>query len=779
MNQFIRLLASLKLTVILLILIAVALSFGTILESLHGAEAARAVYYAPWFFALEGLFAVNLIGAIWERFPRNRFRIGFLITHASMLLILGGALATAAYTVDGRLPLWEGESAARILRAGPHGTESEYRIPFSVRLDAFELDRYPGTQQPAMFRSRITVRDAAGVEQRAIIEMNRPFSFGGYSFFQSSYDMRNGREMSVLSVSKDPGQPIVFVGYTLLVLGMLVVLVTRIFQTRAAAAGGVPVPGDHVRIPLRGGAVRPRPGAKRAIWIAVGSFAAFAAATTPATAADPPTRAQLETIRRLPVQHEGRTMPLDTQARDAVRTVAGGTNWHGYDPVALVVAWTADPQQWLDAPVVKVDDKIAILSGRSAGTRYLSYRTLLSSDALRQAIAQAMMRQQTGRKPAKVDKDLVQVDERLSTLDGYFRGEAIRPIPVADKQDAWRTPTHVTSAAMLSELEAQVRPTAPPHYPSAGAIEREVLYNAVNPTHIAWLFLLPAAIAAGLTLERDRWRLTWLVRIAALVGFAVMTWGVATRWQVAGRIPASNMYESMLFLAWGVGLFAVVSVLFKNRMLVFNATAMSALVMFLLDRLPIDPFIRPMPPVLSGTPWLAIHVPIIMVSYSTFAIATFLGHLVLGAALFSPGNRGLAERWSTLLYWYLMVGSILLIAGILTGSIWASSSWGRYWGWDPKEVWSLVAFLAYMAILHARFDGMLSPIGVAISSIAAFWTILMTYLGVNFVLASGLHSYGFGSSSLVRVMGIILVAETAFVIAGWRAAQRARAGEPG
>ncbi|HEU4333489.1 MAG TPA: cytochrome c biogenesis protein CcsA, partial [Candidatus Eisenbacteria bacterium] len=115
------------------------------------------------------------------------------------------------------------------------------------------------------------------------------------------------------------------------------------------------------------------------------------------------------------------------------------------------------------------------------------------------------------------------------------------------------------------------------------------------------------------------------------------------------------------------------------------------------------------------------------------------------------------------------VGSILLIAGILTGSIWAASSWGRYWGWDPKEVWSLVAFLAYMAILHARFDGMLSPIGVAISSIAAFWTILMTYLGVNFVLASGLHSYGFGSSNLVRIMGIILAIETVFVIAGWQA----------
>jgi ABC-type transport system involved in cytochrome c biogenesis permease subunit len=194
--------------------------------------------------------------------------------------------------------------------------------------------------------------------------------------------------------------------------------------------------------------------------------------------------------------------------------------------------------------------------------------------------------------------------------------------------------------------------------------------------------------------------------------------------------------------------------------------------MLLLDRLPIDPFIHPMQPVLSGTPWLAIHVPIIMVSYSVFAIATFLAHLSLGATLFVPKRRALAERWSGLLYWYLVVGSILLIAGILTGSIWAASSWGRYWGWDPKEVWSLVAFLAYMAILHARFDGRIGPFGVAAWSIGAFWTILMTYLGVNFVLASGLHTYGAGSSTLVRVMAVIALFEAGFVFAGWRAHRR-------
>jgi ABC-type transport system involved in cytochrome c biogenesis permease subunit len=232
------------------------------------------------------------------------------------------------------------------------------------------------------------------------------------------------------------------------------------------------------------------------------------------------------------------------------------------------------------------------------------------------------------------------------------------------------------------------------------------------------------------------------------------------------------MYESMLFLGWGVGLFGVVALTLRQRLLVANAAGMGALAMLLVDLLPMDGFIHPVAPVLSGTPWLAIHVPIIVISYSVLAMATGLAHLVIGVEAFAPKKRAQAARWSQLLYGYLHVGSILLITGILTGSIWAASSWGRYWGWDPKEVWSLVAFLAYMAILHARFDERIHSFGVAACSIAAFWTILMTYLGVNFVLASGLHAYGQGAGNLVAIMTVIALLEAGFVGAAWLAVRK-------
>jgi ABC-type transport system involved in cytochrome c biogenesis permease subunit len=176
--------------------------------------------------------------------------------------------------------------------------------------------------------------------------------------------------------------------------------------------------------------------------------------------------------------------------------------------------------------------------------------------------------------------------------------------------------------------------------------------------------------------------------------------------------------------------------------------------------------------VLSGTPWLAIHVPIIMVSYSVLALGVVIAHMQVGLTIFRPQRRELIGKMSDLLYWYIHVGGILLITGILTGSIWAASSWGRYWGWDPKEVWSLVAFVAYMAILHARWDKQLESFGVAAMSIVAFQTILMTYLGVNFVLTTGLHSYGMGDSPVVTWMAIVAAVEAAFLVWGMTANKR-------
>jgi cytochrome c-type biogenesis protein CcsB len=754
MKRWLEALASLKLAVILLLLVAAVLAGATIVESTRGTEAAQAVYFSPWFLLLQGIFALNTALALVDRWPKNRWRIGFALTHGALLLILSGALVTWLGKAEGRMPLWEGQSSNLVL-SGATGEEAPHELPFSIRLDAFEIDTYPGTRRPAMFRSRVVVLDPAG-ERPAIIEMNRPLAHGGWSFFQSSYQIRDGREMSILSVSRDPGQLPVFVGYTLLVVGMIVVFATRLAQQRAARANGA-----------RGAA------AVVAVLVATGALGA-----APAGAATVPGVGEVDELRALAVQHDGRTMPFDTQAREAVREVTGRRAWPGIDPVAMAAGWAIDPAGWQGEPIVKLRADVAEVAGID-GRRWASFAELVSNRALLERFARARERSQADEKLAPVDKHLLELETRLVTLDDYFRGEAIRAIPVAVAGEAWR-PAPGRSVADWLDAGRRLRTSPPAGYPEAREIGRELVYNKVRPGRIAWWLLVPAALAAALTLGRERAPLGWIARAGTVGGFLVMSWGIWERWQIAGRIPASNMFESMLFLGWGVALFGVVSVVLRNRMLVFNAAAMAALAAALTDLLPMDPFIHPVPPVLAGTVWLAIHVPIIMLGYATLTIVTFFAHLVVGAEVFAPKRRDLIERWGQLAYNYTHVGSILLIAGILTGSIWAASSWGRYWGWDPKEVWSLVAFLAYMAILHARFDGQIRDFGVAVGSIVAYWTILMTYLGVNFVLASGLHSYGFGSSNLVKIMMLIAAAEVVFLAAGWAAVRRRRAaGEAG
>jgi len=738
MKRVLARLGSLKLAVILLVLLTLALAAGTIVESTRGAETAgRAVYGAAWFIALQAAFAVNVLSSIAVHFPWGGQRVGFALTHSALLLILAGALASWALKIEGQIEIWEGESGNEIVNRDRQGKVLERaRLPFSVQLDSFRIDRYPGTMQPSGFRSDVQVIEAGGVRRKAAIWMNNELEHRGYRLFQSSYRLEKDRSATILSVSKDPGQPIVFAGYALLLAGMCTVLGTRIGQARAKSR----------RLAAAGAAL-------------LGLWAA------PASAG----------IEALPVQHDGRVMPLDTLAREAVWKITGERDWHGAAPAVTVAWWTSDPRAAAHAPFILVGSAdLAKAAGFLPGTTHASFVDLVGNATVMRLMEEAKQAQAMERPRRGLHAAAEKVEARLVALQRFLHRDVIRSVPSETK---WGVPKQIASPSELAALAGGPRLAG---WPEPAAIERELGYNAARPTRLAWIVL-----TAALVLSLFGWGMAsrFLDRLALaglLAGFGVMTWGIGTRWAIAGRIPAANMYESLLFLAWGVGLFAVIAfVALRSRLVVLNANAMAALTMALTDLLPIDGFIHPMPPVLAGTPWLAIHVPIIMVSYSVLALGVVIAHMQIGFTIFAPRRSELIEKMSDLLYWYVHVGSILLIAGILSGSVWAASSWGRYWGWDPKEVWSLVAFLAYLGILHARWEHLLSPFGVAAMSIVAFQTVLMTYLGVNFVLATGLHSYGMGDSPVVFWMAVVAAAEAAFLGWGWARQRRRQVGPAG
>ncbi len=567
----------------------------------------------------------------------------------------------------------------------------------------------------------------------------------------------------------------------------------------------------------------------------------------------------LAAVRAIPVQHGGRAMPLDTLARDVVEQVTGSSFFHGRDPVWWLLGWTFEPARWRSEPLITIRNAELRRELELPADRTIFAYAELMSHARLQTLIQDLAQLPAGGKPDPLQAKVRDISDRLSLLRDVFRGQVIRPVPDAhDRTGAWGTidsigeqaggpagearaawsamkqawPTGEAGAfdaaarqlaGALAELPAAARPTA-------SRLATELRYNRLHPFQTAWIVMAVGAILAlAALLGRRRW-LDGVAVVAMLAGFVLLSYGLSLRWTIAGRIPAANMFESLLFLSWGMGAFAIVSILLlRDRMVPFTASVMGALSLFLADVLPLDHYVRPIAPVLLDTVWMSIHVPVIMVSYSVLALAMLIAHAQLVVMAVMPGRRRFVETVDGLHYWYVHVGCILLGAGIITGSMWAASSWGRYWGWDPKEVWSLVAFLAYLAILHLRgprerlpgwiyaFGAGLAaavlvivvprlapltvltllalagavgvgilflfgrgPFATALKSILAFWLIIMTYVGVNFVLGIGLHSYGFGTGAVVRYLFLTGGLDLAFILlcAAVYLARRPPAAEP-
>ena len=543
-----------------------------------------------------------------------------------------------------------------------------------------------------------------------------------------------------------------------------------------------------------------------------------------------PATLNLDAIRAVAVQHEGRWPPLDTVARDIVIEITGSAEFQEQDPVVALLAWTFDPQAWVHQPIIPI--KNAALRKE---LQLPQEKTVFSFDELAShepllALIGSLRNMEPGQKPDPLQTKVRDLNDHLLLLRDVFRGMAIRPvadpeqtlgrwlsIPEASMHDAERTKTissawnevkkafladdNATFAAATDKLTVALAAQPGAFKPDRQLINTELYYNRLHPFRMAWQIMIAGAVLAAMaTLIRIRW-FDAVAVIGMLAGFACLSYGLWMRWQIAGRLPASNMFESLLFLSWGMGAFAILALfVFPHRIVPLTASAMGALALVLADVL-LDHSIRPIPPVLQDTIWMSIHVPIIMVSYSVLALGVLFAHAQVVMMAVAPAKRAAIETVDALHYWYIHVGSILLLAGIVTGSMWAASSWGRYWGWDPKEVWSLVALLGYLAIMHVRVDRetvppwmyavgavlliglfaivtpLLAPItptktlalagtavaavlfviarstfATAVKSILAFWLIIMTYVGVNFVLGSGLHSYGFGTGVVALYM---------------------------
>lgn len=281
--------------------------------------------------------------------------------------------------------------------------------------------------------------------------------------------------------------------------------------------------------------------------------------------------------------------------------------------------------------------------------------------------------------------------------------------------------------------------------------QRELTLEKVKPFRWSWVLGLLASILLGAHLVA-RTHAEKLGRILYYSGLGVQvialglaTFGFYCRVSISGRPPISNMYESVIWVAFMTAIFGLIlELIYRKGFIGLAASLVSTLGFVLASILPVTmgQNIEPLQPVLRDGYWLIVHVCTIVSSYAAFALAWGLGNLNIGLIVYSPQNKKLIKTLSQFCYASIQIGVILLFFGTMLGGFWAAESWGRFWGWDAKEVWALIAFLCYIIPLHARYTGWVKDFGLAVCSVVCFTGVVLAWYGVNFIFGTGKHAYG-------------------------------------
>ncbi|MBI3333056.1 MAG: cytochrome c biogenesis protein CcsA [Candidatus Omnitrophica bacterium] len=655
------------------------------------------------------------------------------------------------------------------------------RLPFSVKLLDFRKIDYPGISMAAGFESDLELTDPSrGLTLKRTIRMNSPLKYRGYTFYQSSYipgpfDPAQGRpsETTVLSVRNDPGTPLVYEGFLIIVAGVVLMF-------RAGAAAAAMIAFGFVSGPL------------------------FAQAEGVGAGIVAP--AALEQLRLLAVQHNGRNKPLDSFAREALDQITGSPQWKGEDPVRTLLSILSDPDRWREAPLISVPFvPLREALGLGPKSAHLSYNDLVSTRRLMRMLPAIVGKQQADEKLTLLENETMDLYERFVLLSGLLEQKlhlvppphsTAAPSPVPDPwlelsdpagyspaqqgalKEAWggmltamREGPPEEQEASARRLTVLLRSMNPAAYPPLWRLRLEVFYNQARP--FRWARILYGIGALALWAGWIGWakgagaascgmKLVW-------AGFLLHGGGILLRVILGGRPPVSNFYETTLWLPFvAVTLSLLLGRIYRQPVFPLAGALLAAGVLVLADHLPLDPSISPVVAVLRSNLWLTIHVLTIVASYGALSLAMVLAHLFGGLVLAGGAKHPALDSLDAFLYRTIQVGVVLLAAGIMLGAVWANASWGRYWGWDPKETWALITLLWFLAVLHGRFAGWLKGADVAVATIARFFLLLMTYYGVSFYLV-GLHSYAGGHAKPIPPLLLAyLVAEVAFMSwVGW------------
>ncbi len=706
---------------------------ATILERFYGATfTATYIYGSWWFVALWALLAACSLVMLLRKRPSP----SIMMLHLSFVGILAGAFVTYLTAKRGTIHLRMDEESRQYIN---QETKTAEALPITLTLTDFVIVNYPGTDAPMDYVSTVKVSSMGNMADSATltISMNRIGSTNGYRLYQSSYD--EDEQGTHLLVTHDPyGIALTYASYALLLVSLIAVCIKRIKRRTLALTimCALPVSGTLAGTPT----------------------------LSPDIAHD---------LGTVAVLYNNRICPLNTAATDFVQKLAGKPTWQGLSADEIFLGWMIYYDDWEQQPIIKVKSQEVqkMLGIHDSWASLRHFYTARNEYKLQTYL-------NDGTLPASTRKAVLEADEKVRIISMFYAGEFLRMFPLNSN---WYAPgstelpkdtpekeflfikrvmDQVTQATLTgdevkaSTLIAKIRNYQQAHAPIPSTLQVEVFYNKMlaQRTPIMVFVALSLVLCVASFVRSSQGRAMHILQLALqalLLLYTTML--LALRWMVSGHVPLSNGFETMQFMAWAT---ILITLLMQRRVPPLRpiGVVVSSFALLVSTIACGSPQLTPLMPVLQS-PLMSLHVMMVMLAYSLFAIQTFLS------------LQALCTKKASSSPVLLFPAVCFLTIGIFLGAVWANISWGRYWGWDPKETWALITLMVYAVPLHKSFfphsaseasrqqvaEATNHRVSVAsrqqtvgrafhIYMLLAFLTVAMTYFGVNYLLG-GMHSY--------------------------------------
>lgn len=767
-------LSSCTTTLVLLLIYAFALAAATFIEKYYGTVTAKAIiYYSPLFFLLQLLLIINFIAIVIKRQYLKIGKWGMLTTHFAFIIILLGALTSFLFSEEGILHLREGETSDQIaIRTSNDGT-SAHTLPFSVELKKFTLTRYPGSSSPSSYESEVIVH-VDGHSRAERIFMNNVLDVKGYRFFQASYDP--DEQGTILSVNRDvAGRNITYTGYSLLVIGLILCFTGK--KSR------------FMHLSRRLKELHNAKSTLTCLLILLAFFAEIRANETASPMMDivqkhKVSSAHAEIFGSLPIQsNNGRVMPINTFSSQILRKLHKSDKIGELNSDQFLISLLVMPDVWMHIPFIAVSNP-ELASYYNLPAKQCAYTQVFENNhyKLQKKLEEAYNKMPSQR--TRFDKDLMKLDEQINIFHQLINHQMLNLFPKEnDPNHKWYAPgddltvfsgkdsmfvsrimdwyleevqeglknndwTKANEVAGMISTYQQAKNKTFDVNPQK--LQSELKYNKMEVFRYCKIGYL---ILGGLLLiftfiaqfRNRRWTKTivWLLGILVLIVFHYHMYGMGMRWYIGGYAPWSNSYETMVYVAWATVLAGLLFVR-RNIITLGLAALFGGIILFVSGLNWMDPEISTLVPVLKS-PWLMFHVAIIVAAYGFFGVSCLMGLTNMTMIIFTGKRKQLITRikeLSIINEMSLLVGLALMTVGTFLGAVWANESWGRYWGWDPKETWALITIVIYAIVTHLHLIKHCNSLWLFnVASVFAFSSVLMTFFGVNYLL-SGMHSYG-------------------------------------